>query len=107
MDEKDLQEAAVALQQEWGLQLPPVVSEQAILEQLTARVIYFLERGPEAFFQLMYRLDISERKLNDVIDKDDVAAQIARLIYDRQIQKIQSRHIYKSTNTEEDPELQW
>ena len=107
MEEKDLQEAAVALQQAWGLQLPPVISEQTILEQLTARVIYFLERGPEAFFQLMYRLDISERKLNAVMNETDVAQQIARLIYDRQIQKIRSRHIYKSSNTEEDPELQW
>lgn len=101
-----LQEAAQALKQDWDLQLPDSLSEEAILRLLADRVVTILERGPETFFQLMYRLDISEKKLNAVLEDDDVAGKIARLIYDRQLQKIQSRHINK-VKADDDPELKW
>jgi len=101
-----LQQAALALQQDWDLQLPDVISEEIILSKLTDRVVRLLERGPDEFFQLMYRLDISEKKLNGVMLHADVAASIARLIYDRQVQKIISRQVYGKTHTT-DPDLQW
>ena len=102
-----LQEAALALKQDWDLQLPDMVSEEAILKLLADRIVTILERGPETFFQLMYRLDISEKKLNAVMLEDDVAAKIARLIYDRQMQKIQSRLANKGKRESDDPELKW
>jgi hypothetical protein len=102
-----IQQTAEALQQQWDIQLPNIISEETILKQLTNRVIYYLEKGPEAFFQLMYRLDISEKKLNGVMNEEDVAAKIARLIFDRQLQKIQSRQAYKKEHSTEDPELKW
>ncbi|MGN6566653.1 MAG: hypothetical protein ACTHJ0_01810 [Flavipsychrobacter sp.] len=107
MDNRDIQEAAIALREQWDLQLPDLVSEEQILAQLTRRVIVLLERGPDTFFQLMYRLDISEKKLNAVMNEDDVAERIARLIYDRQMQKIQSRHANKKNSEPYDPELSW
>ena len=36
---------------------------------------------------------ITSEKLNSVLGDDDVAEKIARLIYDRQIQKIVSRQV--------------
>lgn len=107
MDAIELQQTAEALQQQWEIQLPDIVSEENILKQLIYRVIYYLEKGPEAFFQLMYRLDISEKKLNGVMNEPDVAEKIARLIYDRQLQKIQSRLATKKQTISEDPELAW
>ena len=102
-----LQETAVALQQDWGLQLPDEISEATILQKLAERVVILIERGSESFFQLMYRLDISEKKLNAIIGQPDVAEKIARLIYDRQLQKIQSRALYKQNTKDVDPDLQW
>ena len=102
-----LQETALALQGDWDLQLPQLLSEEAILKLLADRLVTILERGPETFFQLMYRLDISEKKLNAVLQDDDVAAKIARLIYDRQLQKIKSRHENRMTQQSDDPELKW
>jgi hypothetical protein len=99
-------ETALMLQQQWDLALPDHVSEEAILEQLARRVAHMLDGNPEDFFQLMYRLDISEKKLHGVMLEDDVAMHIARLIYDRQMQKIKSRHDNPAT-TDVDPELQW
>ncbi|MBS1688291.1 MAG: hypothetical protein JSS96_06170 [Bacteroidetes bacterium] len=107
MDNRDIQEAAVALREQWDLQLPELVSEEQILAQLTRRVMVLLERGPESFFQLMYRLDISEKKLNAVLNEEDVAQRIAHLIYDRQMQKIQSRQANRKSSEPYDPELSW
>ena len=107
MADNVLQETALALQQDWDLTLPDSLSEEAILKLLADRVVTILERGAETFFQLMYRLDISEKKLNAVLEDDDVAAKIARLIYDRQLQKIRSRHEYRMKQENEDPELKW
>lgn len=102
-----LQETAIALQQEWGLQMPEEISEATILGKLAQRVVILIEKGPDAFYQLMYRLDISEKKLNSVSHQPDAAEQIARLIYDRQLQKIQSRKLYKTDNTETDKDMKW
>ncbi|MEI8280539.1 MAG: hypothetical protein WCG87_12325 [Bacteroidota bacterium] len=103
--EKDL--LVNELHEEWGLVVPDIISEEAILQNLEHRVVTLIEKGPETFFQLMYRLDISEKKLNMVMHNDEAARNIARLIYDRQLQKIQSRLNSRKVNTDEDPELQW
>lgn len=102
-----LQQTAIALKNDWDLQLPETLSEEAILKLLADRIVTVLERGPETFFQLMYRLDISEKKLNAVLQNDDVAMKVAKLIYDRQLQKIQSRMTNKMTKDDSDPELRW
>ncbi len=107
MEDQVIKEAAVALQNDWGLQLPDIISEEEILKQLTIKVTRLIDQGPETFFQLMYRLDISEKKLNGVMQEEYVAENIARLIYDRQFQKIQSRQLFKTMNEEVDPELKW
>lgn len=107
MADNILQETALALEQDWDLQIPDTLSEEAILKLLADRIVTILERGPETFFQLMYRLDISEKKLNAVLQDDDVAAKIARLIYDRQLQKIQSRNEHRMKREGDDTELKW
>ena len=105
-DQKAIQEAAIALQQEWGLTVPDVLSEEEILRLLAERVARLTENGAEQFYQLMYRLDISEKKLAAVLGDDNVAARIARLIYDRQIQKIISRRVNTPRpNADEDRDM--
>jgi hypothetical protein len=73
---------------------------------LALRLTQILDQGPERFYQLMYRLDISEKKLNAVLQEPDVAIQIATLIYDRQLQKVVSRQQH-AKDTDIDPELRW
>ncbi|MCW3120820.1 MAG: hypothetical protein JWQ38_312 [Flavipsychrobacter sp.] len=107
MDNTLLQETAVALQNDWGLIVPDNASEEALLKLLADRVVDYLEKGPDAFYQLMYRIDISEKKLNSILHEEHVAVHIARLIYDRQVQKLQSRKTNKVQNTDDDPELKW
>jgi hypothetical protein len=107
MDDKVLQEAAIALKNDWDIVVPDTLSEEAILKLLADRVVQILERGPETFFQLMYRIDISEKKLNVILHEEKVADKIARLIYDRQLQKIKSRLAHKNSGNTTDPDLSW
>jgi len=107
-DNNVLQQTAIALGSEWDLHLPEgALSEEAILQLLADRIVQVLERGPDTFFQLMYRLDISEKKLTAILDDDNVAAKIARLVYDRQLQKIQSKRSSPKDGHIDDPELKW
>jgi hypothetical protein len=102
-----LNDAALALQADWQLQLPETISEEAILRLLAEKIVAIIERGPDAFYRLMYRLDISEKKLTAVLHDSDAAAKIARLIYDRQLEKVKSRHEHRMKRQNDDPELQW
>jgi len=102
-----LLETANALKSDWDIILPDKFSEEEILRRLADRIVTILERGPDTFCQLMYRLDISEKKLNAILNEDDVALKIARLIYDRQLQKIQSRRENSKPGDNADPELKW
>lgn len=107
MSDNLIQEAAIALQQEWGIDASGMVSEETILRLLEARVSAILAQGAEPFYRLMYRLDISERKINVLHGEPDAPAKIARLIYERQLQKIQSRRAHRAKADDADPDLAW
>ena len=102
-----LQETAIAIKEEWDIELPETISEETILKKIAERVVELIEQGAESFMQLMYRLDISEKKLHGVMHEADVADKIAVLIYERQLQKIKSREQYKSQVKDVDPDLKW
>lgn len=106
MQVSEQQQIAQQLQQEWELRLPDMVSEEAILEQLEQRVMYLIDKNPEAFFQLLYRLDVPEHKVTAVLYEQDAAMQIAKLIYQRQVQKIKSRELFRKENSI-DRDLEW
>lgn len=105
MDE--LNETALALQQEWGLSVSDDITEASLLDKLAERVMQLVNEGPDAFYRLMYRLDIPEKKLHGTAGHLDAAHRIARLIYDRQLQKIRSREYYKRTGEIPDADLKW
>ena len=56
---------------------------------------------------MLYRLDISEKKIKEVLHNEDIAKRIAQLIYERQIQKYNSRINNKTTTEEKDKDLLW
>lgn len=94
------------LETEYGISLGGVVSEKEIIEKLALQVGAIAEKGPDAFFQLMYRLDIPERQLNRAMVDKEAAMEIARLIYNRQLQKIRSRAYYKN-KPPDDADISW
>lgn len=100
------QEIFEALYKQWDLQSRDMVSEEEIKRQLARRILQLMDKTPEQFFQLMYRLDIPEQRLRTIWADADAPDKIAALVYERQLQKLQSRHSNRKDNAK-DPDLQW
>jgi len=105
----ELSELLNSFRDKFELEMPETYSEEEILLGLEKRLGQLLERNPEEFFQLMYRIDIPERKMHEVLQQQDALAALAVLVYQRQLQKIRSRLKYKSyfENNDADSELKW
>jgi hypothetical protein len=89
------------------LQVPDNMPEEELLRLLADKVATIMKSGPEPFFQLMYRLDIPEKKLTTILFEADAPQQVARLIYERQLQKMKSRQEHKPNTSAEDEDLKW
>src|SRR5688500_3185602 len=100
-------EMSAVLKEELGLELPETVSEEEIVRFLSQKIAALLQSKNGSFFQIMYRLDISEKKLSAVIDDLDADYKIARLVYDRQLEKYRSRQQHKTTKKDPDKDLEW
>ena len=50
-------------------------------------------------------IQVSEKKIKEVLHHEDIAKQIAKLIYERQIQKYNSRLVNKTSAEEKDKDL--
>ena len=81
-------------------QLLPVVKNdeekfQAFRNLLIARIEELAEKNIDKLMWLLYRVDVSERKLHETLKQtppEQFAPVIADLIIERQIQKIKSRN---------------
>lgn len=107
MKDDVIDSAAVAIAKELGIQVPQKMSEEELLRLLAEQVAKVVQEGQDAFYSLMYRLDISERQLNKVAGTDDVATKVAKLIYERQLEKARSRMVNRQQREDDDPELKW
>jgi hypothetical protein len=75
------------------------LSESDMYKAIRDRVEYFLEKNPELLMSYLYRLDVLEVKLNAVLAPDAVVAPVeglARLILNRQKERIATKQKYKS-----------
>lgn len=90
----------------WQLDIPADWQEADILAALSQKIIVLLSREPETFFQIMYRLDIPEARLNQALYATNPPDAVARLIWQRQWEKAQSRKEHRSGDTPDD-DLKW
>lgn len=107
MNTSETQELKAVLVQSFGLELPDgLVPEAKLLAALAWRVSQLINGNPDQLFSMLYRLDISERKIKEAMAQEgDVSKKIAVLIYERQLEKIISRQRFRSDHPEDD--LAW
>lgn len=103
----DQQQLLELLRSDWDLQFTGTVSEDDILKLLEQRILQVADKSPEAFFQLMYRLDVPEDKVRNVLFKPEAPMEIAKLVYKRQLQKVEARKWFKTDDSEADSDLKW
>jgi len=99
MSDDTLQQTSDLLRGPFELEsAPPPVSEAELLMVLTARISEMLERQPEYLMSLLYRLDVLEPKINEVLHPaapEMPALGLARLVLERQQQRIFTKKTVK------------
>ncbi len=79
------------------------MSETELLDAIKQRVAYMLEFETELLMSYLYRLDILEYKIQNVLSntgKVSVVDGLSQLILKRQIERIASKKKYKQTPIE-------
>ncbi len=79
--------------------------EDALEAQLAEKINTLIQRDFGALVQLLYRIDVPEQKLRRMLETNngqDAGRLIARLIMERQWQKIESRRQYRQNNGDYD-----
>ncbi len=83
------------------------ISYDQLLQYLAEKVSSLLKDDFASLVQLLYRMDISEEKLRYFLanNKEVMAAKIiAELMIERQLQKIETRRLFKNNNIIPDDE---
>ncbi len=64
---------------------------------LAGKILEMLDRNYDKLINVLYLLDINERKVAEVFqkDKNDIPFALAELIIDRQLQKLKWREMYR------------
>jgi Na+-transporting methylmalonyl-CoA/oxaloacetate decarboxylase beta subunit len=98
-----LQKTAQLIDNQLGSELMPnqtqlIDSYEALIAQLTPFIQALLNNEFERLLHLMYRIDVSETKFSQALGQpnpNDIAPAIARLVVERQLQKIKMREKYR------------
>ena len=83
-----------------------VHSREELLRYIEEQVVALLTKNPERLMSILYRIDVPEDKVRDVMTKGPVgsiATKLAALLLLRMEQKVQTRRRYKEQNRREDP----
>ena len=77
------------------------MTEGELLDYLAAAIDYMIEHKLDFLLSLMYRLDISEKKINDALlpgNEENANIAIAKLVLDRQKQRVATKRAYREKN---------
>lgn len=96
------------LNKELSLALPETLAMNELEQQLTDHINHLINTDFEKLVYYLYRIDVNEVKMKQLLAQqggENAALLIARLIIDRQLQKIKSRAEHKpAANDTEDAE---
>jgi hypothetical protein len=89
-----LQETGKLLKKEADLKFRGNVTMEKLEQALALRLEQLINQDFQQFVTLLYTVDVSERKIKEILageGQDDAYLLIARLIIERQFQKVKSR----------------
>ncbi len=102
MEEKEIFTALIQkLSKDFSLEnneLPVQSGLEAIRRYLTERIREMMARNHERFMNNMYRIDVDESRVNQILhskDKLKIPEQLADLIIERQLQRIKTQMMYR------------
>ncbi len=86
------------------------MTEQELLGALANQIAYFIEYRMDFLLSLMYRLDIPEAKVNFALSPEHPLPPnmaLAKLVLERQKERVNTRIVYKQQELDLDEELEW
>jgi hypothetical protein len=98
------------LNKELSLELSDKLSVNELEQQLTSHINHLINTDFEKLVYYLYRIDVNETKMKQLLQQqggENAAQLIARLIIDRQLQKIKSRAEHTPPATNEDDAERW
>ena len=104
------QELIEGLNDTMELMIPPHIDAQELHHRLSLHINHLIETDFQKLITLLYRVDVSETKLKDLLTKNtdkDAGAIIATLVIERQLQKIESREQFRKRDDSFDDEEKW
>lgn len=101
MEDENVKHVAAELQLLFPGLLPARATYNELIHALSLRLDQMITEDFSALIQLLYRIDISETKLRNMINAtsdQSASKQIAQLIIERQMQKAASRKLFIASN---------
>ena len=98
MEDRYLQETGAWLQENAGIVVPAAITLDDLEKVLAEKLEILVERDFQQFVLLLYQVDVPEKKVKEILSTQsypDVYRSVARLIINRQAEKIKSREIYR------------
>ncbi|MDX5480001.1 hypothetical protein [Fontibacter flavus] len=93
-----LHQTAIFLKEDFSLpEVKEALTEENLVHALTPVISRMLDREFERLLNICYRIDLGESKLKKILHESDpehIAADLARALVKRQIQKIEIRQKY-------------
>ncbi len=88
--------------------VPPHISEAELLGFMAGKLDSLMKNDNHGYWLLLYQLDIDEKLVKQILHNDEQPnLPIAKLVLDRQLQKIESRRKFKMPPPDADDEERW
>ncbi len=98
------------LNKELSLDFSDKLATEELEKQLTEHINHLINTDFEKLVYYLYRIDVNETKMKQLLQQQggkNAAQLIARLIIDRQLQKIKSRAENKTSTTDDEGAERW
>jgi hypothetical protein len=105
MPDPILQQTADLVRAPFELEAADPATEEDLLALLAERIAEMLERRPDYLMSLLYRLDVLEKKIRPVLDPaapEPAHIGLARLVLERQKQRLETKRNIKPEKLGED-----
>jgi hypothetical protein len=98
------------LNKELSLELSEKLAMNELEQQLSNHINHLINTDFEKLVYYLYRIDVNETKMKQLLQQqggENAAQLIARLIIDRQFQKIKSRAEHRSDTIDDEGAERW
>lgn len=104
MSDQPIEETAALLSRHFEMEPPEAeITEAELFRLLADRIAWLIDHRMEYLLSLMYRLDISEKKVNEAIspaNPESANMALAKLVLERHKERLRTKREYKQDDLE-------